>query len=399
MAEELTFKPPAQLDKPPGAPGTPPPGEPVIHVIPDKFYGAALRKKVVEPPKTPPPGYGPGQAPRPGVPQPPRPTAPPRPRRKGGGLVVAIVMVLLLGAGGVGYFGYTQGWFDQIIKPPAKPPAGNQNLNVNVPPAPVCGNGQCEATETADNCAADCRPKPVCGDGKCEAPDETTESCSADCAPPAPVCGDGKCEDPETDESCSADCQPPEPELGPDADNDGVSDVEEEAIYGINKNDPDSDHDSFVDLNEIYNLFNPALPAPSMLRDNPGIAAYSNVDQGYEVLRPAGWSVREAGENRAEVFFTAPDGEFVEVLAQVNPDNLPLMDWYLEQSPGVRSSDVQVFRTKGGYEEVLSPDRMTAFVAVDGRVYVISYNLANQNFILYRSTFAMVANSLKALPQ
>ena len=76
------------------------------------------------------------------------------------------------------------------------------------PAAPVCGNGTCEAGETATSCPADCAPppSPVCGNGTCEA-GETATSCPADCAPPpSPVCGNGTCEAGETCDGCPADC-------------------------------------------------------------------------------------------------------------------------------------------------------------------------------------------------
>lgn len=71
---------------------------------------------------------------------------------------------------------------------------------------PVCGDGKCEGTENAANCAADCALEGVtCGDGKCESP-ETTVSCPKDCVVQAVVCGDGECETPETAQNCPADC-------------------------------------------------------------------------------------------------------------------------------------------------------------------------------------------------
>jgi hypothetical protein len=47
-------------------------------------------------------------------------------------------------------------------------------------PATVCGNGQCEAGETASNCQQDCMPPVTCGDGSCNGT-ETTVSCPGDC--------------------------------------------------------------------------------------------------------------------------------------------------------------------------------------------------------------------------
>ncbi len=82
---------------------------------------------------------------------------------------------------------------------------GGQN-----PPAPQCGNGQCEAGEDQTNCPADCGQQgggggAVCGNGACEA-GEDSSNCSADCGQPAPVCGNGACEAGEDNSNCPADC-------------------------------------------------------------------------------------------------------------------------------------------------------------------------------------------------
>src|SRR5688572_72520 len=278
---------PNELKKPAGTPA-PAADEPVIHVIPEKFYGAALRKKI---PKTPPPQAAPGTPP------------PPGPAKKGSPAVIAIIAiaaVLLIGGGAAAYF--------LVFKKPA--------VVVNTTPPPP--------------------PAPVCGDKKCEAPGETPINCSTDCGPPPPVCGDNKCEAPETFESCANDCKPPEPTPGLDSDSDGLTDEEERNVFNTNPNDPNTDKDSYVDLNEALNLFDPSKPAPSSLKDNPGIAVYSNATQNYVIFRPAAWSVREgtAGDGK-EVFFDASTGEFVEVLVQEKPAGQAIMDWYLAQAPGV----------------------------------------------------------------
>jgi len=97
--------------------------------------------------------------------------------------------------------------------------AAGEDVNI----APVCGNGMCEARETAENCPVDCSlcgdgicsdaekalkdcPRdcePSCGDGVCSAPQETSANCSTDC----PVCGDKHCVDGEDSANCPADCK------------------------------------------------------------------------------------------------------------------------------------------------------------------------------------------------
>ncbi len=71
---------------------------------------------------------------------------------------------------------------------------------------PACGNGTCDAGETPNSCAQDCKQTgPVCGNTVCES-GETTSSCPQDCKQSGPVCGNGVCESGETKTSCAKDC-------------------------------------------------------------------------------------------------------------------------------------------------------------------------------------------------
>ncbi len=355
---------PTELDKPASAqPAVPSAAEPVIHVIPEKFYGAALKKKVASMPPSTPPGV----------------TALPKPPKKRSAAPMIIALLLLVAAAAGGYFFVF----------------GNR---AQQPPAAVCGDTKCDATESADSCPADCASLPVCGDTKCDAT-ETYAGCPADCPAPAPaptpvpavVCGDGKCDATESTDSCPADCTPAAPTSSADSDSDGLTDVEETQIYGTNPYNPDTDRDGFVDLNETLNLYDPAKPSPAMLKDNPGIATYSNAALGYAIYRPAAWI---AGESDKQTLFTASSGEFVEVLVQPKERSQSLMDWYLAQAPGVTVSQVEPFTTKQGYDAVLSPDRMTAYVNGGDKVFVVSYNLGSQTELRFRATFRMMIQSL-----
>jgi V8-like Glu-specific endopeptidase len=72
---------------------------------------------------------------------------------------------------------------------------------------PVCGNGVCEQGEFAGTCAKDCGGE--CGDGVCD-PGEDADNCAKDCGPtPADNCGDGTCSPGETGASCPEDCEVP----------------------------------------------------------------------------------------------------------------------------------------------------------------------------------------------
>lgn len=75
-------------------------------------------------------------------------------------------------------------------------PGGAYAVQRVVETAGSCGDGQCQAWETARTCPADCH----CGDGACD----TTEvgSCATDCG----TCGDGTCNGRETPKTCATDC-------------------------------------------------------------------------------------------------------------------------------------------------------------------------------------------------
>ena len=363
---------PNTLEQPGGAPAKPL-DEPVIHVIPDKFYGAALKKRVakevpakIEPSKavpTPPPKpSGPPLATA-GQPTPPKP-----PSGSKGWLVIVIVLVLLaLSAAGGAYF--------LFMAKPAPEPEPPPVVEPPVATGPVCGDNTCESPETAVTCAADCvtvPPATVCGNGQCET-GETTEACEADCAP-----------------------KPPLPTFSADGDSDGVTDLEETEIFGTDPRNIDSDSDGFVDLNEIFSLFDPARPKPSVLTDNPGIDTYRSQDPAYSVLIPKAWTQKPGDTGKSGVIFESPSGDAVQVLVDTRPEDQTLLGWYLAQVPGTESADVLVFKTRQGYDEVLSPDRLTSYIAANGRVFVIQYIPGASGLVNYRATFQMMINSLTA---
>ena len=72
----------------------------------------------------------------------------------------------------------------------------------------VCGDGQCDGTESSKTCPKDCPTGPICGNGACEA-GESSSTCPIDCGPPKPVCGNGLCESGESSASCPKDCGAP----------------------------------------------------------------------------------------------------------------------------------------------------------------------------------------------
>ncbi|MEM7158989.1 MAG: hypothetical protein AAF799_39490 [Myxococcota bacterium] len=65
-----------------------------------------------------------------------------------------------------------------------------------------CGNDQCDAGESCNTCTIDCGQCEHCGDGLCNL-GETCDSCAQDCGS---CCGDGVCNFGESCSSCQQDC-------------------------------------------------------------------------------------------------------------------------------------------------------------------------------------------------
>lgn len=377
------MNPPAQLEKP--ATASPEPQDAtIIHVIPEQFHGATMQKKVVPPAVTPPPSSA--VAPPTIVPP---PTLPKKPLSSGPVQKKPIRLYMIVGV--VAFVAAVAGYYFFVFrKTPAQPPVVN-----SAPSAPVCGDNKCDApTETQQSCPVDCKPLPICGDTLCDT-SETPISCPADCT--APVCGDNTCDvTTETFTSCPVDCPKPPPKPGKDMDSDGLTDIEERSIYQTDPANPDSDNDSFVDLNEVLNQFDPAKFAPADLVANPGISSYTTVTKELTVLFPRAWTTRETKDaTGSSVFFNAPTSEFVQILEQQKQTGQTLAVWYTAQVPTATDKPIDLRKTKQGYPVIFTPDLMTAYIDVGNTVFVITYNLGVGIDLQYQATFQMMVHSLK----
>jgi hypothetical protein len=184
------------------------------------------------------------------------------------------------------------------------------------------------------------------------------------------------------------------PQPGIDSDSDGLSDQEEKEVFGTNPGDPNTDKDSFVDLNEALNLFDPSTPSPAMLKDNPLIAQYGDAKAGIALLRPKAWA-QEGPAADGTVSFTAPTGERVRVTVKPKPADQPLLDWYATQAAGTSVTLVETFQTRSGRQAALSPDRMTAYVELGDKVATLVLDLGKAQFLQYRVTFQVMVQSVE----
>jgi hypothetical protein len=266
---------------------------------------------------------------------------PPKPKKKKGNLILVITLVVVLLGVGTSLV---------ILYVPFGKKVPVANLNVNIPPPPPVNVNVNENENVNEN---------------------VNENANANVPPPPPA----------------------PPRSGPDADSDGLTDIEETTIYMSNPNNTDTDGDSFSDGNEVLHLFDPIKPSPALLKDSPNIRTSNNAAEGYTALTPASWSERGVGKD--QYFVDAPSGEFFEILATDKPQTQSIMDWYLATSPDAKAGDVTQFKTyKAHLNAVRSADRLTAYIDLGNEVLTVTYNPNGNTDYNFLTTFEMVIASI-----
>ncbi len=309
--------------------------EPVIYTIPEQFYGVAAKAHLAkETPSAPTPAATPAGTAPPAAPKPPVP-------EKGSKtwLLIPIFAVILLGG-----LAFAAWWFLRAPAP-AKPSTPTVTLPAPQPqPEP--------------------QPAP-------EQPATTT---------------------PETP------AVPAAPTVALDSDNDGLTDAEE-TLYGTGPLNSDSDGDGYSDSVEVVNLYNPAGFKPTKLIEAGLVKPYDSATGDFEILAPTLWMPpAESGIGQDLAVFTAAPGETIHLAMDANAQHQTALDWYLSRNPSASPSEVQSFTTKSGLDGVRSPDGLTAAIALDGKIFVLTYEADASKTPQFRTTFTMMLNSFSKKP-
>lgn len=218
--------------------------------------------------------------------------------------------------------------------------------------------------------------------------------------PPSPVCGNGVCESGENSIMCLVDCPAPLPEIevplpsAIDTDQDGLTDVEE-ILFSTDPAKVDTDGDSYPDTLEIINLYNPTGFAPEKIEETNLVKIYDNQIYKYSIFYPSLWIARSLDETEREILFTSATGEIFQVVIDENLNRLPLLDWYLAESPETNPSELVDITTKSGLFGKKSPDGLTAYFSLEDKIYAISYSVGSKTEMNYKSTFEMMVKSFK----
>lgn len=218
--------------------------------------------------------------------------------------------------------------------------------------------------------------------------------------PPSPVCGNGVCESGENSITCLVDCPAPLPEIevplpsAIDTDQDDLTDVEE-ILFSTDPTKVDTDGDSYPDTLEIINLYNPTGFAPEKIEETNLVKIYDNQIYKYSIFYPSLWIARALDETEREILFTSATGEIFQVVIDENFNRLPLLDWYLAESPETNPFELVDITTKSGLSGKKSPDGLTAYFSLGDKIYAISYSVGSKTEMNYKSTFEMIVKSFK----
>ena len=181
-----------------------------------------------------------------------------------------------------------------------------------------------------------------------------------------------------------------------DTDGDSLTDVEE-AQYATDVNVSDTDGDGYVDGVEVRAGFNPLVREVQTLLEAGLIQSYQNITQGYAVNYPTGWITRALDAPQAtQITFTSPNGEFFEVLAEPNPSNMTVAEWYQQQHPQADVSSLAAV-TYGNLTGVRAPDGLTVYLTNGTTMYVLVYSLGGASQASYITSFQYFQSSFQVI--
>lgn len=390
----------------PSAPNAPV-SEPEIQVIPEKYYGAALKARVPEPGEMKPPEAQ-------GIVKPTRSRAP---------LLIGIVVLLLLGIGGAFVY-FNQDLVFPKPKPEAPAPAPVVTPEpVSPPTAPTTVSATSTSPQSvslswAKSSMNETGFRVERADGQnpfvviTNLPANSTSFLDTSVQPGQAyryrvvALNEGGESPASTEASATSQSLPPPPPeqaklppAGLDSDSDGITDLEE-GLYGTNPNNPDTDGDGFLDGNEVYNLYNPNGRAPSRLIDSGKLKVIEG-SIGWSLYAFNPWTVTLGATDGSTATIATGQGETFKLSVEDNPDKLTVVNWYLAKHPTVKAEQLLQYRSKKGYEGIISPDTLSTYIPWGTKIFVFTYDLDGQPFINYRTTYYMTLNSLilKGVPQ
>ncbi len=181
-----------------------------------------------------------------------------------------------------------------------------------------------------------------------------------------------------------------------DADVDGLSDDEELAL-GTETTLPDSDGDTYGDLSELGNGYNPT--GSGKLTASTYLTKYQNQTGKYEIYYPAAWTLKSLNNDYATII-SAPDNSLMQISVQGNPKIQNISSWY-DATFSLEASSANRLQKGDGWEGIMGEDSLNFYLTDANRenIYIISYIPALSDRLAYPNIFEMIINSFKIIDQ
>lgn len=177
---------------------------------------------------------------------------------------------------------------------------------------------------------------------------------------------------------------------GTDSDNDGLTDKEEIAL-GTNMDAIDSDGDTYADLVEISNGYNPA--GEGKLSENQYLDTYVNTTFNFSFLYPVSWQQKVSSADDS-LILTAPDEQFIQILVQPNTEREDILSWY-KKTFDVETIPTNQLFTTSNWDSVRTPDGLTAYITNKDKsyIFIMTYNLTNSRVLNYKQILDLMLRS------
>jgi hypothetical protein len=175
---------------------------------------------------------------------------------------------------------------------------------------------------------------------------------------------------------------------GVDTDSDGLTNTEEELVYGTNASLPDSDSDGFLDGNEVFHRYNPNGTAPGTLL-GAGLVQILEAD-AFRLSYPTKWVVLPSQTNGYEI--SASTGEKILISKTAKTAEQTLQDWYTTL---LKNEVPTASKTKNGFTVLVAKNQLTSYVDLGTTVLTVFYDTGIKPTIDYLQTYQMVINSIE----
>ncbi|MEK7537802.1 MAG: hypothetical protein AAB619_02430 [Patescibacteria group bacterium] len=185
-----------------------------------------------------------------------------------------------------------------------------------------------------------------------------------------------------------------------DTDSDGLTNTEE-AVYGTDVANADSDGDTFIDgkqirpdgtvIGELANLYNPR--GVGQLEGSGLVKRVENATKAFSLLVPTSWTTNESS-GLLVVTPTTQTGEFFQVRVYDNAASQTPSQWYQANYPTDQLSLTKSVAVNG-LEGLVSPDGSSVYLFKGTKIYGLTYTATGLSQLNYWTTFEMMMKSFK----